>query len=436
MREIIKKAMLKLFPELSGGLHLDRYARVLAVSDEPSKGGSCERFRPRYAVDLEILTPEGEKDESYPIYKDVPLPVPAAGMERGSFGFPETGAVVVVGFAYGRPDHPLIRHIYPLGLSLPNVATGELLWQQDAETLQRVDQDGNWTRQTHGQITDSSLGRIIRAVDSVTELVRDMRRVSGSSSEEIGGVKSVEALGGILLTSGGHIDMVAIDNLNFVTAADASWIVARDWNGVTGGNHHHTVKMNMTENVLMNRNENTTLDLTEVVGQNESSTVMANRTDVTYLDHSTEVRGKRTDLVKKDHTSTVDGNRIQTVKKDLSRNITKNYIGQTGQNYNEEVGGNLQITVTGQSNEDVTGDKRIEAENIRLKGTTFTITTKDGQISFFPLLLDFMAEVRDALWVLDHHTHPEASKIVQDAEVQNHGDNINVIRGKLDVMAE
>ena len=432
MREVIKKAVIKIFPELSGGLHLDRYARVLAVSDEPAQGGSCERFRPRYAVTVEILTPEGERDEFYPIYNDIPLPVPSAGMERGSFGFPEIGTLVVIGFAYGRPDHPLIRQIYPHGLSLPNITTGELLWQQDAESLQRVDPDGNWTRQTHGRITDSSLVRITRAVDSIAELVREIRKVKGSSSEEIGGVKSIEALGAVLISSGGHLDMVAVDNLNFVTAADSSW----DWNGVTGGNHHHTVKMNMTENVLMNRTENTTLNLTETVGQNESSTVMANRTDVTYLDHSTEVRGNRTDQIKKNHTSTVDGNRVQTVKKVLSRNITESYVGQTGQDYSESIGGDLQINVTGQSREDVTGDKRIEAENIRLKGQTFSITTKDGTINFFQLVLDFMAEVRDALYVLDHHTHPEASKIIQAAEVQTHGDNINVIRGKLDVISE
>ncbi|WP_319780783.1 phage baseplate assembly protein V [Maridesulfovibrio sp.] len=420
MREVIKKAVLKIFPELSGGLHLDRYARVLAVSDEPAQGGSCERFRPRYAVTLEILTPEGEKDAAYPIYKDVPLPVPAAGKERGSFGFPETGTLVVVGFAYGRPDHPLVRQIYPLGLSLPNVATGELLWQQDAETLQRVDPDGNWTRQTHGAITDSSLVRITRAIDSVAELVRDMRRVSGSSTEEIGGVKSVEALGGILLTSGGHIDMVAIDNLNFVTAADCSWVVARDWNGVTGGNHHHTVKMNMTENVLMTRTENTTQNHTETIGQNKSSTVMANRTAVTYLNHSTEVRGNRTDLVKKDHSSTVDGNRIRTVGQDLT----------------ESVSGDLQQNITGESAENVDGDKKIKAANIRLKGATFSITTLDGELNFFELLLDFIEEVRDALWVLDHHTHPSVAPIVEGPEVKTHADNIETIRGKMDIMTE
>ncbi|MBI9109920.1 hypothetical protein [Maridesulfovibrio ferrireducens] len=435
--------MLKLFPELSGGLHLDRYARVLAVADEPEQGGSCERFRPRYAVDLEILTPEGERDAAYPIYKDVPLPVASAGMERGVYGFPETGTLVVIGFAYGRPDHPLIKQIYPLGLSLPKVATGELLWQQDADTLQRVDPNGNWTRKTTGQITDRSLKRVVEAVDSMVELVRDFRKVAGNSTEEIGGVKHIEALGAVLLGSGGHIDMVAVDNLNFVTAKDCSWIISQHWNGVTGGNHHHTVKLNMTENVLMNRNENTTLNLTETVGENHSLTVqkdlteavILNRTETVGKDHTSTVNENRIETVLKDRTATINGNKTDIVKEDFSRTVQQNFTSQTDGNYTELITGNQDSTVEGQSNETVTGDKQLEAENVRIKGTTITLMTKDGTISFFPLMLDFMQEVRDALNVLAVHTHPEATKIVEGPEVQSHADDIGVIRGKLDVLS-
>ncbi|WP_027179773.1 bacteriophage T4 gp5 trimerisation domain-containing protein [Maridesulfovibrio bastinii] len=363
MREVIRRAFLKIFPELSGGLHLDRYARVLAVSDEPQNGGSCERFRPRYAVDLEILTAEGERDASYPVYKDVPLPVFSAGMERGVYGFPETGALVVIGFAYGRPDHPIIRQIYPLGLSLPELKTGELLWQQDAETFQRVDPDGNWTRRTHGKITDCSLQRVIEAVDSTVSFVRHFLKVAADSKEEIGGVKHIEALGGMLLTSGGHIDMAAVDNLNFVTASDCSWIVSRNWNGVTGGNHTYTIK------------------------------------------------GNRVDEVKKDHTSTVGGNRSLTVSKNLSE------------------------VVGGQSTENISGDKKIQAANVKMTAGTFSMSTADGGISFFPLMLDFMQETRAALDVLAVHTHPDAGVINQGGQVSAHASQIGSDRGQLDVMS-
>ena len=123
MREAIRRAVKGLFPELGAGLHLDRYARVLAVADAPGQGAASERFRPRYAVDIQILTADGEPDPAFPTYTAVPLPVPTgAGQEKGFFSFPEPGAQVVVGFAYGRPDHPIIRQTYPLGVSLPEVA--------------------------------------------------------------------------------------------------------------------------------------------------------------------------------------------------------------------------------------------------------------------------------------------------------------------------
>ncbi len=443
MREVIRKAILKLFPELSGGLHLDRYARVLAVSDEPDTGGSCERFRPRYAVDLEILTPEGERDEAYPIYKDIPLPAASAGMERGVFGFPETGSLVIIGFAYGRPDHPLIRQVFPLGLSLPKLATGELLWQQDAEALQKVDQDGNWKRSTHGKITDESLSRVVEAVDSATNLIREVKKVSENSTEEIGGVKSIEALGGLLITSGGHIDMCAIDNINTATAKDFSQIVSQHWNGVTGGNHHLTVKLNLNEDTIQNR--------TETVGQNHSLTVqkdlteevILNRTETVGQDHTSTVDGNRTEKVLKDHDSNIEGNRSETVQKDFIRTVKQNFTSVTESDYsqtikgqkNQTIDGDNSSSVNGKSTETVNGDKQIDAANVRINAATFTIATPSGGISFFPLMLDFMQEVRDALDILAIHTHPEATKIVEGPQVKTHADDIGTIRGKLNTMS-
>ena len=68
-------------------------ARVLAVADAPGQGAASERFRPRYAVDIQILTADGEPDPAFPTYTAVPLPVPTgAGQEKGFFSFPEPGA--------------------------------------------------------------------------------------------------------------------------------------------------------------------------------------------------------------------------------------------------------------------------------------------------------------------------------------------------------
>lgn len=285
MIEAIRQIVLRCFPELTAGLHLDRYGRVLAVSDAPGRdgagdradGGSCERFRPRYSVDIEILTPEGERDAEFPVYEAVPLPVDGAGHEAGRYGFPEPGTLVVVGFAYGRPDHPLIRQVYPLGLQLPGVAVGEQRWVQDAAVHQSVDPDGNWTRATDAGITDECLTRALRAVESTVELARELRQVAEHSTEEIGGVKRIEALGGLSIVSGGHANISAADNLNLTTARDLNEAVSGDRNGVVGGNRADTVKGDRTEHVAGSVNEATGGDRTETVGGRSAEDVSGNK---------------------------------------------------------------------------------------------------------------------------------------------------------------
>lgn len=232
-----------MFPELTGGLHLDRYARVLAVHDAPELGDSSERFRPRYAVDLEILTPQGEKDSTYPVYTAVPLPVSGAvGMESGQFGFPLPGTLVVLGFAYGRPDHPVIRQIYSLGCSLPSVPFGEQRWQQDAAISQSVDAAGNWMRKTDVSITDDSLQHVRRTVDAVDEIARELRTIAENSMEEVGGVKQVEALGALKLLSGGVANISAGGSLNLTAARDVRQLAAQDRREATGRNYESVVK--------------------------------------------------------------------------------------------------------------------------------------------------------------------------------------------------
>ena len=53
-------------------------------------------------------------------YTAVPLPVPVgAGGEAGVFAPPRPEALVVVGFAYGRQDYPIIRQIYGMAIPCP-----------------------------------------------------------------------------------------------------------------------------------------------------------------------------------------------------------------------------------------------------------------------------------------------------------------------------
>lgn len=285
MRDALKKIVLKAFPELEAGLHLDRYARVLAVHDAPRHGGTCERFRPRYAVDLEVLTPDGELDESYPIYEAVPLPVSVGcGQESGVFGFPEPGCLVVLGFAYGRPDHPLVRQIYPLGMSLPNVPQGAQRWQQSAAVHQDVDADGNWTRTTNATILDNSVGREVRAVDSLVQLARDIRTVLEHSTEDVGGLKTIEALGGMRLLSGGFTNISSVDNINLTTGRDANMAAGQDQNYIAGRDHSSEAKRD--RNIKTGRNQTDTIGAAHIMGVGTSSTLtVGTRLEITAGDH-------------------------------------------------------------------------------------------------------------------------------------------------------
>lgn len=259
MRDTIKRAILELFPELSGGLHVDRYARVLAVADSPTEGATCERFRPRYAVDIEILGPDMEPDAAFPTYTAVPLPVAVgAGQEMGTFAFPEAGALVVVGFAYGRADHPIIRQAYALGASLPKVEQGELLQQHSPTVYQRADAAGNWTRTTDVDISDDSVTRTVKAESATTQLGNEHRAISQHSTERVGGMKTVEA-GTVLTMLGGlRVDVGSLGTVNVTAGKDSTYSTAGESVETVGKDHTSTVKGNRAITIQGNHSQEIT----------------------------------------------------------------------------------------------------------------------------------------------------------------------------------
>ncbi|EQA4235412.1 hypothetical protein ACX2XH_001519 [Serratia marcescens] len=146
----------KIYPELSAGLHLPRLARVMGTTDSAALGDQSDPFRPRYAVNLQLLDENGAAAADTPVYNAVPLPVPMAAAEGGLFQYPPEGALVEVGFAEGRPDKPLIRQTLADGQALPDIKPGEQLQQQRAGVSQRVTQAGTWQRETDQAIEESS----------------------------------------------------------------------------------------------------------------------------------------------------------------------------------------------------------------------------------------------------------------------------------------
>lgn len=229
MRDLIHRAVLRMFPELSGGYHLPRYAEVLAVADAPASGDIADDFRPRYAVDLQVLDVHGNPDQALPVLHAVPLPVAVCGgAEMGQFGFPQRGTVVMLQFAYGSPNKPAITAVYPHGAALPTVGEGELLTQQRDGVQQRIDANGNMHRQTDGDITDDCQNYQLAAVSKTETLHREAVEVEGNSQRTVKGAWINKVLGAFRLAVGGSMNLSSADNMALTSASDLNVNVARN----------------------------------------------------------------------------------------------------------------------------------------------------------------------------------------------------------------
>jgi hypothetical protein len=242
MDDAIRRSVARQFPELSGGYHLPRFGRVVAVPDAPAAPGLCDDFRPRFGVDVEVLLPDGEPDPDLPILTGLPLPAPMGGQEAGMFGFPEEGTTVVVSFAYGLPNKPFITQILPHGLSLPRVPKGDQVWQHSEACQQRVDADGNWLRQTDGKIQDKAIEREVEALDNTESFQTHTRTVDDHSTESVGGIKKIEALGALKLLSGGSASLAAVDDLHQATGRDLNLVVGQKHNATVGGDMQESIQ--------------------------------------------------------------------------------------------------------------------------------------------------------------------------------------------------
>lgn len=242
MDDAIKRSVERQFPELTGGYHLPRFARVVGVADAPAAASMCDDFRPRYAVDIEVLTPDGEADPDLPMLSGVPLPLPSGGDEMGMFAFPQEGTRVVVCFAYGLPSSPYIQSILPHGLSLPKVPKGDQVWQHSDAVQQRVDAEGNWLRQTDGKIRDHSLEREVETLGNREKYQSHDQDVENHSTEKVGGIKRIDALGALKLNSAGTATFAAVDDMHQATGRDLNLVVGKKHNATVGGDMQEKIQ--------------------------------------------------------------------------------------------------------------------------------------------------------------------------------------------------
>lgn len=181
------------YPELASGLHLPKFGRVMNPVEAVKSGNFSDPFRPRYAVDVQLLDADGNPDKDTPVYSAVPLPVPMAGNDSGMFQFPPEGTLVEIAFTGGRPDKPFVRQTVPDGTSLPDIQPGEQLQQQRAEVSQRVTQAGDWVRQTDQTISETSMARVVKADTEQRELVSRETTVKATDKITVLGTSTILA---------------------------------------------------------------------------------------------------------------------------------------------------------------------------------------------------------------------------------------------------
>ncbi|WP_296592611.1 hypothetical protein [Methylophaga sp.] len=238
MEQLIKRMISKLFPELTAGYHLPIFGEVVGVREFPQEGDLCEEFRPRYAVDVQVLTENGDPDTTKPVLRDVMLSVPMVGQERGQFAFPDDGVWVELAFAYGSPNRPFIRSVLTNRMTLPPVERGEQRWQHNPASFQRVDKDGSWQRKTDLAIEDESLERFITALDNLEQYHQSLKETATNDTEIIGAIKKVQAYGAMVLESGGSFDIASLGHLRLTTKANALIRVIGDIDAKTNGKQH------------------------------------------------------------------------------------------------------------------------------------------------------------------------------------------------------
>lgn len=156
LKNLVKRCILRLYPEIAAGLHLPKLAVVIAVPDPPAGGEICTEERPKYAVDCRLLKSDFTIDDEMPLMRDIPVALSGCAPDRGFALLPQPGTIVELAFAFGMQTHPYIRAVLPHNIKMPRIDARSMRWQQTAATYQQVDSEENWSRITPTSISDEA----------------------------------------------------------------------------------------------------------------------------------------------------------------------------------------------------------------------------------------------------------------------------------------
>ncbi|WP_413740846.1 hypothetical protein [Sodalis sp. RH18] len=208
----LQRQLEEIHPELASNLHLPKLARIVGPAEAAGLGDIADPFRPRHAVNVQLLDQNGADNKNTPVYAAVPLPVPQAGDEGGFMSYPEEGTLIQLAFPDGRQDKPFINQILPEGKSLPEIKPGERLWQHRAGVAQRATQDGSWQRETDQEIKDTSHRRTVAADEETRTITTRTTTIQATDTTTVIGTAKLLA-GAIMQVATGDYAVATSTNL-------------------------------------------------------------------------------------------------------------------------------------------------------------------------------------------------------------------------------
>lgn len=122
------------------------------------------------------------------------------------------------------------------------IPKGDLVWQHSDAVQQRADADGNWLRQTDATITDQSTERNVQAMSNAERYQMNTVEVDEHSTESVGGIKTLEALGALKLLSAGSASMAALGDLHITTGHDLNVVVEHEHTTTVGGDMQERIR--------------------------------------------------------------------------------------------------------------------------------------------------------------------------------------------------
>lgn len=214
----IRNLINALYPELAGGYVTSRRGVVTGIPEAPehAEGEATDAYRPRLAVNVQLLDVDGQPDESVPELEAVPVPILGGGSESGHYTLPEPGTTVRVCWDYGRADLPYVHSILVEGSDVPRLAPGEQL-QAHGGAEMRIAPDGSISRTTPGRLEEQCQTHQLEATTVTRVFYEKNEAVETDSNEEVGGSKTLEVGGLLELAVGSDFKVTAVGQA-FLTA--------------------------------------------------------------------------------------------------------------------------------------------------------------------------------------------------------------------------